>query len=109
MGWGQTFEGIVAAAGQPRLFKYNSADGGWSDAATTPPVLLGLKNSNGAFLQLALRIIPPGTPPSSRPPGSFGGVPVNCYALYAEEEQQVEFKRTFGFDRVGDDKPYYAY
>ncbi len=112
MGWGQTFEGIVAAAGQPRLFKYNASNnsnGGWSDHNTTPPVLLGLKNTNGAFLQLALRLIPGGTQMADRPPGSIANVPVNCYALYAEEEQQVEFKRTYGFDRVGDDKPYYAF
>ena len=101
MGWGQSFEGIAATSTSTRIFK---ASGGLAPI-DSPPVILGLKNSNGALAYIALKRFSPGDP---RPVGSISPF-VNCYAFYSEEEQQVEFKRTYGIDRVGDEKPYYAF
>lgn len=101
MGWGQSFDGIAATSTSTRIF---TASGGLAPV-NTPPVILGLKNSNGALVYIALKRFSPGGP---RPVGSISPF-VNCYAFYSEEEQQIEFKRTFGIDRVGDEKPYYAF
>ncbi len=104
MGWGQSFEGIAATSATARLF---TDTGGWAPIST-PPVIIGLKNINGALVYIAIKRVNL-APDATRPAGSMSGVPVNCYAFYSEEEQQVDFKRTFGIDRVGDAKPYYAF
>ena len=90
MGWGQAYEGIAALGRSEPLFA-SAGDGLTSRIAT-----FFLKTSGGDLLNAIVW-------------QEAAGQPYRCFVMKDQNLQQVEYKRTYGFDRTDMSKPYYQY
>lgn len=105
MGWGQSYEGIAAHGSSDPLFP-DPQDG--IPAAAVRIATFYLKTSGGELLTSLVQ----SWPTSGAPPGvgiDIGGRRLICRVYKDQNLQEVEFKRTYGFDRTPGTKPYLVY
>ena len=99
MGWAQAHLGLAALATSDPLYAVKSSD-------TAPRLATFYLKTSGGDLRMLVVHHPGG--PLAAGDADYSGVHT-CMVFSDSSQQQIEYARTLGFDRAGNEKAYFIY